>query len=193
MTAWIQMNVVKQSFKINKIKVLAWKMDDDEIAVSCNSLNHRNQQFIHLVFYSIQFQFSWQVVSSYKCKYSIRTIALELVGWSGQEKFVLHVFWADAGCDSGLPVSLLDPVRQPFQLAVTVERVVTESPRKRNITLANLFSPISLWIQEWTYGILYYYYHYSSVKHLQSQNCGLNWISSVITKHVQTGDLEMSL
>ena len=57
-----------------------------------------------------------------------RTIALELVRRRGQQQLVLHVFRSNASRNARLLVALLDPVRQPLEVAVAVQRVASQCP-----------------------------------------------------------------
>ena len=56
------------------------------------------------------------------------TVALEAGGGGGEEKLVLHSLRPAAGCDSRLLRPLLDPVDEPLEVTVTVQRVVTQRP-----------------------------------------------------------------
>ena len=69
---------------------------------------------------------------------SWQTIALELVRGRGEQQLVLHVLGSDAGRDARLLVALLDPVRQPLQVAVAVQRVTSQRPTSIQQTASKL-------------------------------------------------------
>ena len=48
------------------------------------------------------------------------TVALEIIGRRGQQEFVLHILRADTRRYARLLVTLLDPIRQPLEVAVAV-------------------------------------------------------------------------
>lgn len=56
------------------------------------------------------------------------TLALELTERGGKQQAVCHVGWSSAAGDARLFKPSLHPLRQPAQLAVTVQGVRTQSP-----------------------------------------------------------------
>lgn len=51
------------------------------------------------------------------------TVALKLIGGRREQQFSLHPFGSGAASDARLLVSALDPVGEPHQAAVAVQRV----------------------------------------------------------------------